>query len=313
LKTLLQQSPKSHRRINLKAPSFTRSRWQPQLKTGQQNPRNQLSAKPKQLRQATVNSSILFPNGGCVVWLDFKIIVAAIGMLLISNASLGQNVAVVSGESRPQAGNSLPYAQQAITSKLTVNYKNGKLAVLARGVTLQSVLEVIAQRTGTRVEAAAAFDPAQVFVELGPSTVHDLLADLLNGSSANYVLIGSPTNPGFVDRLIILPRGQVPSPASESSIVATPQSAPTPPPYGSGFTADRDATKSASLTGEEEEQPPSTELPSIQHTIDPSMARLQEAAAVEAASGKSRAEIMTDLQKQLIQQLDAQASQSTTH
>lgn len=255
---------------------------------------------------------------------NLKIIVAAIAVLLISSPSiLAQDSGQTSSELEAQLGNSSPLGPpvapatsqpwQPRASELIVKYESGKLTVVAHGATLQRVLELIAQRTGTAIESTAGFDAAQVYVELGPATVHDVLTDLLNGSSTNYVMVGSRSNPGYVERLIILARGQAPSGASpQSSVVAAAQPVPEPKPYGGGFTTNPDGSTAGSVTEEDEPQPPSTALPPIQQ-IDPSMVKFQEAAAAAAASGKSRAEILDELQKQQIQQLEAQAQQSTPH
>jgi hypothetical protein len=249
---------------------------------------------------------------------SLRIIVAAVAVLVISNSSiLAQNSGQTSGGLEAQPGNSSPFEPPAApatsrpwqpsASELTVRYESGKLTVVAHGATLESVLELIAQRTGTAIESTAGFDGSQVFVELGPATVQDVLTDLLNGSPTNYLMLGSRSNPGFVERLIILARSQALSGASsQSSVVAAAQ--PAPKLYGGGFTTDPDGSHAASVTAEDQQEPPSAALAPIQNAIDPSIVKFQEAAAAAAASGKSRAEILDELQKQQIQQLDAKAT-----
>lgn len=233
----------------------------------------------------------------------------------------------------PQTGNGAPQpdqspsvppsvatAAQSSASRLTVRYEGGKLSVAAHGVTLHSVLELIGQRTGTAIESAPGTDAGQVYVELGPASVQEVLTDLLNGSPTNYLMLGSRSNPGFVERLIILARSGTPVAASsEAAMVATTQPAPKPKVYGAGFNTDHadngaSASSSTSVAAEEQQQPPSTALPPVQQTIDPSIAKYQKMAAEAAASGKSRAQILDDLQKLQIQELEAQsAAQARSH
>src|SRR5208337_2172595 len=169
-----------------------------------------------------------------------RIILATVVALLISIPAISaQASGQTSGQLAAQPGSSAPLGApvasaasrpwQPGASELTVRYESGKLTVVARGVTLQSVLQLIAQRTGTAIESTGWFDAGQVYVELGPATVQEVLTDLLNGSSANYVMLGSQSNPGFVERLVISPRSQAASGASsQSPVVAAAQPAPKP-------------------------------------------------------------------------------------
>ena len=258
---------------------------------------------------------------GTIVMSGSKIILATLSALLISTFAISAQASGQTGgqlEAQPASSSPLgpPVAPatsqpwQPRASDLTVRYESGKLTVVAHGATLQSVLQLIAQRTGTAIESTGWFDAGQVYVELGPATVQEVLTDLLNGSSANYVMLGSQSNPGFVERLVISPRSQAASGASsQSPVVAAAQPAPKPQVYGARFTADPNGSNVASVTTEAEREPPSTALPPVQN-IDPSMAKFQEAYNAAAASGKSRGEILQELQRQQLEQLAAQAAQA---
>jgi len=256
-----------------------------------------------------------------------RIIPATVVALLISIPAISaQASGQTSGQLAAQPGSSAPLGApvasaasrpwQPGASELTVRYESGKLTVVARGVTLQSVLQLIAQRTGTAIESTGWFDAGQVYVELGPASVQEVLTDLLNGSSANYVMLGSQSNPGFVERLIISARA--PSAASsQAPVVAAAEPVPVPKPhvFGGGLTADPNASNAASITAEEEREPPSTALPPVQN-IDSSMSKFQEAYNAAVAGGKSRGEVLQELQRQQREQLAAQAAQeaqSTPH
>ena len=201
---------------------------------------------------------------------------------------------------------------QSRVPQITVQYENGRLTVSAHNAVLRNVLEQIGRRTGTTIDLTTSAMTEPVYVELGPGTVQEVLAELLNGSPANYLMLGSASKPGFVDRLILLPRNQ--SPSSSGGVVANVNTAGGPRAYSNSFATGSDSTGGAlevpSALQEDDETAayPSTAPPPVQRAIDPTMVQYQQAAAAAAASGKSRGEILDELQKLQIKQLDEEAS-----
>ena len=89
------------------------------------------------------------------------------------------------------------------------------------------------------------------------------------------------------------------------------QPAPGPKLYGGAFKPNPEDSNTATgaIPEEDPDQPSaSTAPPSTQHGIDPSIVKFQQAAAAAAANGKSQAQILDELQKLQIQQLDEQAA-----
>ncbi len=197
--------------------------------------------------------------------------------------------------------------ESAASPKLLVRWQNGQLTVTAHRTTLHSVLMAIAERTGLVVEVSPGADTGLVYVDLGPGTMHDVLAALLNDDSSNYILTGSPGKPGHVDRLEL-------STALHAQVVAASQPAAPPPQpelYRGGFSAASDSESNEPAPGASAvvpEAPVNTALTPVQSTIDPSIQNYQQTYAEMLKSGKSRADILSELQKQQIRDLDAQAA-----
>ena len=197
---------------------------------------------------------------------------------------------------------------------IAVAWDQGQLSVIAHRVSLHSVLTAIARKTGMVIESEPGSDAALVYIELGPASMHDVLRQILEGDRADYILLGSRTEPGRVERLIFLRQGQ--EPANESrqrtNIAAVQPDVAQPDVYENdqGPTEAPPIAPTPQVASDiQEQQAPSTALPPVQN-IDAQMSAYQQAFSEAAKSGKTRAEILQELQKQQIKDLDAAASQS---
>jgi hypothetical protein len=83
-----------------------------------------------------------------------------------------------------------------------VQYQNGQLAILAENCTLGDILRAVHQQTGAVVDLPPNATE-RVVANLGPGPSRDVLATLLNGSSFNYVMLGSATDPNDVRHVIV--------------------------------------------------------------------------------------------------------------
>ncbi len=194
---------------------------------------------------------------------------------------------------------------------LAVRWEQGQLSVIAHRVSLHNVLTAIARKTGMVVESAPGADTALAYIELGPASMRDVLRQILDGDGANYILLGSATEPGRVERLIL---SQGRQPANENlqrtNIAAVQPSVAQPEAYENGEASTETPPNTAAqqvASESHEQQAPSTALPSVQN-VDAQMSAYQQAFSDAAKSGKSRAEILQELQKQQIKDLDAAAS-----
>jgi hypothetical protein len=83
-----------------------------------------------------------------------------------------------------------------------VTYENNQLTIVASNSTLADVLRAVRKITGAEIDVPIA--PERVVTHLGPGPARDVLADLLNGSRFNYVLLGSPGNETALTRVVLV-------------------------------------------------------------------------------------------------------------
>jgi hypothetical protein len=112
-------------------------------------------------------------------------------------------------------------------------FENNNLSIRANNSSLSEILHQIAAKSGMKVEGLAGDE--RVFGTFGPGAPRDVLADLLNGTAYNQVLLGDLSN-GAPRELILTPATH----ASAATPTATPQAAvdeavnepetPEPPP-----------------------------------------------------------------------------------
>ena len=86
-----------------------------------------------------------------------------------------------------------------------VSYQGGLLTISAENASLGEILRDVRKLTGASIEippgSAAANE--RVVTHLGPGTPRDVLVGLLNGSSFNYVMLGSSSDPAAITTVIL--------------------------------------------------------------------------------------------------------------
>jgi len=85
-----------------------------------------------------------------------------------------------------------------------VSYQNGLLSISAQNSTLGDILREVHTLTGASIDipqGSAANE--RVVTSLGPGAPRDVLDGLLNGSSFNYVMLGSNSDPAAVSSVIL--------------------------------------------------------------------------------------------------------------
>ena len=103
---------------------------------------------------------------------------------------------------------------------LEVTFNNGLLSIRANKATLSEVLFAVHQRTGADVAIASGAEQEKVVADFGPAPAAEVLANLLNGSKFNFLIVNSATDPRTLDRVILSPReggGVVPSAAVQNA------------------------------------------------------------------------------------------------
>jgi hypothetical protein len=83
-----------------------------------------------------------------------------------------------------------------------VSYQNAQLTIVAPNSTLGDILRAVRKQTGAEIEIPAA--PERVVTHLGPGSAREVMADLLNGSRFNYVLLGSPADNNVLTRVVLV-------------------------------------------------------------------------------------------------------------
>ena len=99
-----------------------------------------------------------------------------------------------------------------------VIYENNQLTIHAPNSTLADILRAVRKQTGAEIEVPAA--PERVVTHLGPGPAREVLAELLNGSRFNFVLLGSPSDETALTRDVLEAKGsdhEMPGPVASST------------------------------------------------------------------------------------------------
>jgi hypothetical protein len=111
----------------------------------------------------------------------------------------------------------------------TVTFQNGELTIAAPNSTLGDILRAVRKQTGAEIEIPEAQE--RVVTQLGPGPARAVVAELLNGSRFNYVLLGSPQDANVLTRVVLVaksgPDNPPPAPGAPAG-AAQAQAAPPP-------------------------------------------------------------------------------------
>jgi len=151
-----------------------------------------------------------------------------------------------------------------------VSYQNAQLTIVAANSTLGDILRAVRKQTGAEIEIPVATE--RVVTHLGPGSARDVLAELLNGSRFNYVLLGSPADSAVLTRVVLVAKtgpdnaGTPNSPAiaeqPQAGIVQRsggPGTVPLPEVTGDAEATDNNTDDAADqAAAEAEQQPPAS-------------------------------------------------------
>jgi len=108
----------------------------------------------------------------------------------------------------PSGPTGRPVPQMPLDSIATVapqvSYQNGQLTIVAPNSSLGDILRAIKKQTGADIDVPAANE--RVVTRLGPGPARDVIAELLNGSRFNYVLLGSAEDANLLTRVVLVPK-----------------------------------------------------------------------------------------------------------
>ncbi|MBO0912144.1 MAG: AMIN domain-containing protein, partial [Acidobacteria bacterium] len=114
-------------------------------------------------------------------------------------------------------------------SEVRVAGGKGALEIHARNATLSEVLFQVEKQTGAEIAIPAGTEQQRVIGDFGPGTASEVLAELLNGSDLNFVVVGAPNDP-YALRSVILTR-KAPGSVEPAPSNNAPGAANNTPPY----------------------------------------------------------------------------------
>ena len=89
-------------------------------------------------------------------------------------------------------------------SPAKVSFQNGLLSISAQNSPLGEILRDVRNLTGASIDVPAGSGANErVVAQLGPGAPRDVLAGLLNGTSFNYVMMGSSADPASIASIIL--------------------------------------------------------------------------------------------------------------
>jgi hypothetical protein len=112
-----------------------------------------------------------------------------------------------------------------------VTYRDGQLTIDAENSTLAAVLELVAAKTGAVIEVPPGSGLERIVEHTGPGRADDVLAQLLNGSNFDFIIVGTPQRPHDPAQVLLSVRRAetVASPAAELPKIVSASPLWTPP------------------------------------------------------------------------------------
>jgi hypothetical protein len=95
-----------------------------------------------------------------------------------------------------------------------VSYQDGLLTIVAPNSTLGDILRGVRKHTSADIEIPATANE-RVVTRLGPGPAREVVAELLNGSHFNYILLGSPDNATQLVRVVLVAKTGPDNPTSQ--------------------------------------------------------------------------------------------------
>jgi hypothetical protein len=122
-----------------------------------------------------------------------------------------------------------------------VSYQNEQLTIVAPNSTLGDILRAVRKQTGAEIEIPAATE--RVVTHLGPGPAREVVAELLNGSRFNYVLLGSAGNDGVLTRVVLVAKTGLDSGNAPTGAAFAEQKPPGNMPPNAGQPQNAEATE----------------------------------------------------------------------
>ena len=149
-----------------------------------------------------------------------------------------------------------------------VTYQGGQLTIVAPNSTLADILRAVRKLTGAEMDIPAGATE-RVVTNIGPGPAPGVMAELLNGSHFNYVLLGSPSDANMLTRVVLVAKSgpETAAPSGGAAVAASPNPGPPQPAVvqNAPDTPDADATDDSTDDSAEQNTPePETPPPPTQ-------------------------------------------------
>jgi hypothetical protein len=146
-----------------------------------------------------------------------------------------------------------------------VSYEDGLLTIVAPNSTLGDILRSVRKHTSADIEVPATASE-RVVTRLGPAPAREVMAELLNGSRFNYILLGSPADANALVRVVLVAK----TPDTPEGQPAQATNTPAPTPAANADAPDAEAAEEAtddtadqSAAEAEQPAPPPTDQPGL--------------------------------------------------
>jgi len=139
-----------------------------------------------------------------------------------------------------------------------VSYQDGLLTIVAPNSTLGDILRSVRKQTSADIEVPSNASE-RVVTRLGPAPAREVMAELLNGSRFNYILLGSAENANSLVRVVLVPKTPdtpAPQPGANDTARAAAGAEPTEPAEAE---TPEDNTEDSQDQNAESEQPANSE------------------------------------------------------
>lgn len=100
-----------------------------------------------------------------------------------------------------------------------VSYQNGLLTIVAPNSTLADILRSVHKHTSAEIDVPNSASE-RVVTRLGPAPAREVMAELLNGSRFNYILLGSAEDANSLVRVVLVPKTSEASAAQSANNAA---------------------------------------------------------------------------------------------
>jgi hypothetical protein len=148
-----------------------------------------------------------------------------------------------------------------------VSYEDGLLTIVAPNSTLGDILRSVRKHTAAEIEVPATASE-RVVTRLGPAPARQVMAELLNGSRFNYILLGSPEDVNALVRVVLVAKTGPDTPDGQPAAQAGNNPAPAPQAVNPADAAEAEAaeevpddTPDQNAAAEAEQPAPSTDQP----------------------------------------------------